>query len=285
MIAVDWGTSSFRAYRLDAQGDVLDRREAAQGILSVAPGGFAAVLEQQLAGWNDAPIVMSGMVGSRQGWMEVPYAQCPASLDSLAASLKKVPWKRDAWIVPGVSSIDENGIPDVMRGEETQLLGAAARLPDAALVCLPGTHSKWARMEDGRIAAFKTHMTGEVFAVLRQHSLLGRMMEEGPPEETAFAEGVARSGEDGGLLHHLFGVRTRGLFGELSGKTAPSYLSGLLLGHELRHAGASRFYLLGSPDLCALYARAAALLGMETSNLDPLAATRALFQLGRKIGV
>jgi 2-dehydro-3-deoxygalactonokinase len=285
VIAVDWGTSSLRAYRLDGQGRILEQREAPKGILSVAAGQFPRVLAEQIAGWNDPLILMSGMVGSRQGWTEVPYVQCPAGPENFAAHLKKVEGAAGAvWIVPGLSCVDSSGVPDVMRGEETQLLGVLDDLPANAVVCLPGTHSKWVQVHDRTIESFSTYMTGELFAVLRQHSLLGRMMEEGPADEASFAAGVARSGEEGGLLHHLFGVRTLGLFGELSPKASPSYLSGLLIGHELRCAGGDEFHLLGSAGLAAAYQQGAALLGITCRMLDAQAAARGLFTLGKEIG-
>src|SRR5688572_17289459 len=277
MIAIDWGTSSFRAYRLDAQGSILESRASNQGILNVAPGQFPAILEQQIHGWQEAPIVMSGMVGSRQGWVEVPYVQCPAGFDEIAAKLVKVDWaNRAGWIVPGVACSDSAGVPDVMRGEETQILGGGVD----GTICLPGTHSKWVQVRKARIERFSTAMTGEVYAVLKQHSILGRMMEEGKPDAGAFAEGVRRSGEAGGLLHHLFGVRTRGLMGELDGAASASYLSGILIGHELRSRNAKPFNLLGAPELAALYQQAAAALGIETRALDPDSAVRSLHRLG-----
>jgi 2-dehydro-3-deoxygalactonokinase len=287
MIAVDWGTSSFRAYRLDSQGGIIEKREAPKGILSVEAGEFAQVLESEVGDWiaaGEAPVVMSGMVGSRQGWAEAPYVQCPAGLEELASSLKVVEWGRwRAWIVPGVTCRDEAGVRDVMRGEEVQILGALAEVEDSRfLVCLPGTHSKWVRVEDSKIAGFSTHMTGEVFAVLKSHSLLGRMMQEATAGDAdAFADGVKRSGDAGGLLHHIFGVRTRGLFGELAVAASSSYLSGILIGHELRNAGASKVYFLGNAQLTDLYVRAATSLSIETRTLDPNSATSALFKTGQ----
>ena len=288
VIAIDWGTSGFRAYRLDAQGTILDSRTAAKGILLVPGGRFPEVLEEQVGDWiaqGEAPLVMSGMVGSRQGWIEAPYVQCPAGFAEIAAAMREVRWQagkeqRRGWIVPGLSCRDGSGVHDVMRGEEVQLLGASEELPAAALVCLPGTHSKWVVMEKVRIIRFSTYMTGEVYAVLKQHSILGRMMEEGEVDFHAFTQGVARSGEPGGLLHHLFGVRTRGLTGELGPAASASYLSGILIGHELRSAGAKQVHILGAPQLAALYARAAGLLGIDARTLDPDAAVRALFRLG-----
>jgi len=272
MIGVDWGTTSFRAYRLAADGKVLEARSAPRGILSMEKQDFSAVLKEQIAGWPDDLVLMCGMVGSRQGWKEVPYVNCPAGPSEIAAQMESV--RPGVWIVPGLSCIDASGVPDVMRGEETQLIGVADSLPAEALVCLPGTHSKWARVRSGTIEGFSTFFTGELYAVLRDHSLLGRMMENGPPDAAAFSEGIARSGEDGGLLHHLFGVRTRGLFGELRGQAAPSYLSGLLIGHELRASARDRIHLVGAPELVALYAQGAELLGIEATALDPQAAAR-----------
>lgn len=277
MIAIDWGTSSFRAYRLDAGGNIAETRAAAMGILNVPAGQFSRILEQHIVGWIETPIVMSGMVGSRQGWVEAPYVKCPAGFDEVAEGLQQVRWgDRSAWIVPGVSCRDAAGVPDVMRGEETQILGAGAD----GLICLPGTHSKWVEVRAARIEKFATYMTGEVYAVLKQHSILGRMLEEGKADARAFADGVKRSGEPGGLLHHLFGVRTRGLMGELKPAGSASYLSGIVIGHELRAQGTKSFSLLGAAELTALYQQAANVLGMQTEVLDPNAAVRALARLG-----
>jgi len=274
VIAVDWGTSSLRCYRLDAQGKIIESRASDRGILNVGPGEFSEVLQRQVQGWDETPIVMSGMVGSRQGWKEAPYVPCPAGFDEIAAKLLEV--RPGAWIVPGVSCRDPAGVPDVMRGEETQILGCGAE----GLICLPGTHSKWAEVKNGRIERFSTFMTGEAYAVLKQHSILGRMMEEGKADPSAFAQGVKRSGDEGGVLHHLFGVRTRGLMGELAAGAAASYLSGILIGHELRAQGAGEFSVLAAAQLAALYQQAAALLGMSARLLDPDAGVRALARLG-----
>ena len=286
MIAIDWGTSSLRAYRLDVAGTIMQTRSAAAGILSVANGDFAAVLEQHAGDWIDAgenQIVMSGMVGSRQGWLEVPYAPCPAGLEEIAAGMRQVPWHRAAvWIAPGVTCRDEAGVPDVMRGEETQILGCLEQLgAGRQTLCLPGTHSKWVTLENGRIVRFATYMTGEAFALFKGHSILGRMMQEGAPDRAAFAEGVRRSADAGGWLHHLFGVRSRGLFGELAGAAAASYLSGLLIGHEIRAArhDARLVHLLCTPQLAEIYGQALGAMDIESSTLDANAVTRGLFRL------
>ena len=280
MIAIDWGTTSFRAYRLDRAGAVVDSRVADKGILKVPPGQFPQTLDELIIGWDDAPIVMSGMVGSRQGWVEAPYAPCPAGFGEIAAALKEVRWKnRRAWIVPGVSCRDAAGVPDVMRGEETQILGCGVD----GTICLPGTHSKWVEVRGGRIERFWTAMTGEAYAVLKQHSILGRMMEEGAADPEAFAQGVRRSGDEGGLLHHLFGVRTRGLMNELAPAASAPYLSGILIGHELRAQAAQSFSLLGTAELAALYREAAEVLGLRAKILPSDAAVRCLFRLGREL--
>lgn len=291
MLAVDWGTSSLRCYRLDGAGRILEQRSSAKGILAVEGGRFAQALESEAGDWiaaGEAPIVMSGMIGSRQGWLEAPYAECPAGLAEIAGALEEVRWKTHrAWIAPGLTCRDESGVRDVMRGEETQILGVIDELGAGEhRICLPGTHSKWALVRDGRIERFATHMTGEVFAVLKAHSILGRMMSGERSDEAAFLEGVARAGTPGGLLHHLFGVRARGLFGEIGDESSASYLSGILIGHELRSAvrEASRLYLLCAPQLAALYRTAARTIGAEALALDPDAVVKGLFKLARMKG-
>ena len=284
MIGVDWGTSSLRAYRLAAGGAVLERREAARGILHVESGCFPDALRDAVGDWiaaGERRVLLSGMVGSRQGWREAPYVPCPAGLAELAAGLVQVPFDgAEVFLTPGVSAIDGSGTPEVMRGEETQVLGASA---SAGLVCLPGSHSKWARVAEGRILGYATYLTGEAFAALRGHTILGRLMRDGDPDPAAFERGVARSGEPDGLLHHLFGVRTLGLFGQLADEDAASYLSGLLIGHEVRAAlppGAA-VHLIGAAPLCALYARAIGACGGQSSIDEGEAAVRGLAALGK----
>jgi 2-dehydro-3-deoxygalactonokinase len=295
MIAVDWGTSSFRAYRLAPDGAVTERRAAPLGILNVEGGRFAEALESQVGDWLEAdagPIVMSGMIGSRQGWKEAAYVECPAGGRQIAANLQRVIWGtgRTAWIAPGVCSRDAGGVPDVMRGEETQILGVLDQLPAAAMLCLPGTHSKWVEVSDGHIQSFTTHMTGELFAVLRAHSILGRMMTEAPTDLGWFDAGVRRAEEAGGLLHHLFGVRARGLFGELPDAAAASHLSGILIGHELlaletgqAPESAAPVYLLGAHALEAAYRRALEHFGRRAVSLDADAAVRGLWRLAQHL--
>ena len=180
-IGIDWGTTSFRAYLADADGRALETLDDGAGALALEPGEHANYLGRRLAAWPRLPVIACGMVGAKQGWREAPYVSCPAGLSDIAAAMAAVPFAGgEVRIAPGLSAADRAGAPDVMRGEETQLLGAlAAGLGDGAYV-LPGTHSKWARIGGGRILGFETFMTGEVFAVLKDHSVLGRMMT--PPD-------------------------------------------------------------------------------------------------------
>jgi 2-dehydro-3-deoxygalactonokinase len=254
--------------------------------MAISGGDFAAALDEITRDWHDAAdreIVMSGMIGSRQGWVEVPYAACPAGLDEIAAGMRKVAWERgEVWIAPGLTCRDDAGVPDVIRGEETQILGIVDQLGAGRhTICLPGTHSKWVEFENGKIMHFSTHMTGEAFAVFKAHSILGRMMKDGVTDRNAFADGVRRSADAGGMLHHLFGVRSRGLFGELQETASASYLSGLLIGHEIHAAGINgqTVHLLCTPQLADVYRQALDVLGMESSTLDSNAVTKGLFAL------
>ncbi len=288
MIAIDWGTTSFRAYRIDAAGIVVEKREALLGILAVKEHRFAEALESQVSDWLDAgetKIVMSGMVGSRQGWKEQAYVRCPAGPEELAKELGEVSWGmhgRRAWIVPGLITRDPQGVHDVMRGEETQIIGILDDLgPGTHTLCLPGTHSKWVRVESGRIVSFTTHMTGEMFAVLRDHSILGRTMENAGDIPAVFDAGIARAREPGGLLHHLFGVRADSLAGKLTPEAAHEFLSGLLIGHEIAAAAPSHgiVHILGAQSLAARYERALSSIGCSAKLMDPDAAVRGLFRL------
>jgi len=296
MIAVDWGTSSFRAYRLDTDGHVLEQRHATAGLLTCG-GRFEAVLAQHLEGWNDRVVVMAGMIGSRNGWHEVPYVESPAGAIEIAAGMRAfeagaLPGRR-LFIAPGLCHRPDAGQPEVMRGEETQIVGLADVLAGDAphVVCLPGTHSKWVTVERGRVVAWRTAMTGEVYALLRKHSLLAALMpadaQQDADDEAAFARGLAASEGDGGLTHHLFGVRTRGLFGSLSPEQAPAFLSGLLIGHELRGLRpphASAVHLVGSSGLVHRYQRALSARGVSTRCHDETLAARGMFHLARAAG-
>ncbi|MBL6458496.1 2-dehydro-3-deoxygalactonokinase [Belnapia sp. T6] len=287
MIGIDWGTSAFRAYRLAPGGAILDRRESEGGILSVPKGGFPAALSAAIGPWlaeGESLVLLCGMVGSRQGWVEVPYLPCPAGPAEIAAALTPLPFEgARCLLVPGLTTRDAAGVPDVMRGEETKLIGLLAELGEAeALACLPGTHAKWARLGGGKVTGFATQMTGEVRAVLLDHSILGRLAQpDAPMDEAAFLRGVGRARQGGGLLHHLFGTRGLGLMGELSEAATASYLSGLLIGHEVAAALAEGMppgpvHLAGSATLTRAYALAFGAFGLEHRLHDPDLALRGL---------
>ncbi len=257
LLAVDWGTSSLRGALLAADGAVMEERAFARGILTVPPGGFAAVFNECFGDWRAANpgllCLMAGMVGSRQGWQEAAYCACPAGFTDIAGQL--------SWIAPGPESnagriaivpglcCEREGLsgdaalatlPDVMRGEETQVFGALQALQlqgaqDLVLV-LPGTHSKWVRVARGCITSFTTFMTGECYALMRQHSILARTLptHESPFIEAAFVQGVQIALRGTSLLQTAFSMRTLALFERLSPDALESYLSGLVIGEELR---------------------------------------------------
>ncbi|HEY0660910.1 MAG TPA: 2-dehydro-3-deoxygalactonokinase [Lysobacter sp.] len=291
MIAVDWGSSSLRAYRLDEDGTILDQRRADLGALS-CDGRFADVLAHQIDGWDDTHVMMCGMVGGRGGWKEVPYVACPAGVREIAGAIVALDASttvlagRDLRIVPGMIDQDSQMMADVMRGEETQIVGLLDSLGAGThTICLPGTHSKWARVSDGTIRSIHTAMTGEAYALLRTHSVLAKLMSANDPsfDATAFDRGLQRSGETGGLLHHLFGVRTAGLLGRLSDTESPSYLSGLLIGHEIRAQTPhpQRVHLVGNERLLTIYARALEAFAIEVTRHPEDLAAFGLHRLAR----
>jgi 2-dehydro-3-deoxygalactonokinase len=238
LVGVDWGTTSLRVARLGGRGEALEERALPRGILTVPAGEFPSVLQSACGDWlagEDWLALVAGMAGSRQGWVEAPYCACPAGFAEIAAKLVWVVPGRVA-IVPGLSC-ERSGVPDVMRGEETQVFGALQLLGrDEARVVLPGTHSKWVHVRQGRIESFATFMTGEVYALLRQHSILARTMppEDGELDASAFLRGLDHAANSANLLHAAFSTRTLSLFERLTPEAAPSYLSGLMVGEELR---------------------------------------------------
>ena len=266
-VAVDWGTTNRRAYLIEDGALVRTERDGI-GIVAVPPGGFADAAAALRARFDGAPMLLAGMVGSNRGWIDAGYVPCPAGLDALADGL--VSPLDGVWIVPGVSTIAGTR-GDVMRGEEVQLLGAVAAglAPPDALLAQPGTHCKWARMAGGAIARFATAMTGELFALLRDHALIGAAMTGPVTVGEAFAAGVDRAGE-GDLTTALFGVRPASLLGLRDDADAASYVSGLLIGSDVRaHAEASdTVYLLADPELGALYAAALERVGARAVLID-----------------
>ena len=285
LIAVDWGTSSLRGARLDESGRVLEEKGAPLGILNVPNGDFAGVFEAQFADWMKpgTRCLISGMAGSRQGWAEAPYVTCPAGPDELARHLHWIERDRIA-LVPGLSDT-QGDVPDVMRGEEVQIFGAMrlAGLADGLFV-LPGTHSKWATVRGGKVMGFRTFMTGEVYGLFAQHSILARTLDANAPlDEAAFRRGVARAGDGEGLLHNAFGVRALGLFGRLSPAESASYLSGLLIGEELGQQALpsdGEVIVIGASALVARYALALGEKGAKVRSFGAEATWAGLRAIG-----
>jgi 2-dehydro-3-deoxygalactonokinase len=282
LLAIDWGTSSLRGALLDAAGQVLDERAFARGILSVAASEFPGVFESCFGDWMTPGTLclISGMAGSQQGWREAPYCTCPAGFDDIAVRLEWVDAGRIA-IVPGLC-IEQDGIPDVMRGEETQVFGALQLLGlNNARLVLPGTHSKWVSVSNRRVTEFTTWMTGEFYTLLRQHSILARTLPENDaaPDAAAFGQGAAQALRGRGLLHTAFSARTLSLFQRMSAQALPSYLSGLVIGEELKSQNLQRgdaVVLMGAPALTARYEQALAQLGVSVQRVDAGATWRGL---------
>ena len=270
-IAADWGTTNRRAYRLDGSGQCVDEFEDGKGILSVPPGGFEAAVAEIRARLGDKPLLLAGMVGSNRGWVEAPYVACPAGIDELARGIVW-PGEREA-IVPGVSLIGD-GRADVMRGEEVQLVGAvAAELIDrTALVCHPGTHNKWALVRDGRIETFQTVMTGELFNLLKGHSILSDLLGGKVEVGEAFCRGVREGFDNADVTAELFAVRARVVLGQAEAADAASYTSGLLIGTDVRiglsQPLAAEVVVMGRPELTALYAIAIREAKRDARELD-----------------
>lgn len=274
-IAVDWGTTNRRAYAVEGGGRLTDSFADDLGLMAVPKGGFEAAAAEIRARLGDRPMLLAGMVGSNRGWREAPYVPCPAGAADLAPAIAWIEPGRTG-IVPGVCQAGAAG-PDVMRGEEVQVLGAAAAglVPGDVLICHPGTHAKWIELAGGRIAAFRTMMTGELFSLLREHSILADQLQgEAAPGE-AFRAGVRETLGGRPLLSALFGVRANFLLKQGPADLA-SYASGLLIGADVRAglelAGGAPLALIGRPDLCALYAAALGESGREAPEIDGAAA-------------
>jgi 2-dehydro-3-deoxygalactonokinase len=269
-IAADWGTSNRRVFRIGGDGAVLDRREDDQGILSVSdfPASIAALRT------DTSPLLLAGMVGSNRGWIEAPYAKAPAGLAAIAAAtLNPLP---GVFLAPGVL-FDDPARPDIMRGEELQLIGALALgLMGDGLACLPGTHSKWVEVEDGEIARFRTIMTGDLFAALKHRSILSDILAQPLPEDpatdTAFIDGVDHALDNPDLGAELFSARARVVTGRMTPADAAARISGLLIGADVR-TGLGRLRadvvpLIGALPLCRRFAVALERAGRESVLID-----------------
>lgn len=298
--ALDWGTTRLRAWLIDGAGKVLAERRGDDGLITAREKGFANVLESHLTAMGapeELPVIICGMAGSRQGWLEAPYVSVPSPLGAILGGAARVPdQKRAIRIVPGLAQRLADA-PDVMRGEETQLAGAGLPARGRHLVCMPGTHSKWVLVEDGAVTGFGTWPTGELFSVLAAHSILRHSLGEHPSPVAADNPFFRRwceiaLGEDGDVTSRLFAIRAAGLLQDLKADDAAACLSGLLIGGEIasarrRHgAGATSVVLVASGALAVLYQAALGLAGLDLRTVDADEAVRAgLIEAARENGM
>jgi 2-dehydro-3-deoxygalactonokinase len=311
LIALDWGTSNLRASLLDGEGGVLETRAAAGGVMAVPERRFEAALIALAGDWIEThrvPLIASGMIGSRQGWREAPYLDCPADRFAAATRLTRVDLAGGKGgtggtggtvlhIAPGLRCETRPGHFDVMRGEETQLWGA--ELAAGSICILPGTHSKWAWLgEGGRIERFATYMTGELYALLTQHSILGRLMQFGPARPAAFETGVRLGlAEHAEATHAIFAARTAGLMGQQEAEALPDFLSGILIGIEIGSATRTRegtavpatlpaaVTVLGDEGLVQRYGTALRIAGITALPARDDATTRGQWHLAAAAGL
>lgn len=287
-LACDWGTTNLRAWVVDEQGRAGPERELpGLGVGKLQPGEAGRVFREQVRPAMNAeelPAMLCGMVGSTLGWRVAPYAPCPAGLAEVAGHMLEVERFPPVRIVPGVQGAGFTAAPDVMRGEETQILGwmelDESRRMGRHVICHPGTHAKWALVEDGRIVRFVTAMTGELFSVMIQHSVL--RTEARPDDEAAFDEGLEAAGDGGALSARLFSTRARVVAGGAQPGSSASYLSGLLIGAEIASLPTlldvrwdEAVALVGEPKLCRWYARALERRGVPHAFTDGDAAVLA----------
>lgn len=277
-VLADWGTTNLRGWRVDDQGVVVSRYQSDMGLLKSVDVGFAKVFDelvQSLGAQADTPALIAGMVGSSIGWHEVPYTPTPANAQAIAANALLIPDRANTWIIGGVNHQGDNG-PEVMRGEEVQALGILQQHPDARWLCLPGTHTKWVRLENGSIRAFTTYMTGELYRWVTRDSLIATQIQSDEFNADAFAKGQQLAQQHAALTSALFQLRTRFLAGELRDDQVASAASGLLIQHELSAATRSLdapVYLCGAERVAQPYTQALQHCGIESHVIDPEQAT------------
>ncbi|WP_117192361.1 2-dehydro-3-deoxygalactonokinase [Rhizobium terrae] len=294
-IILDWGTSSLRAMLVSEDGETTDTRETSSGgIQFVKDGAFEAALMEAVGAWFSAhgplPVLASGMITSRNGWIEVPYVDTPGGISELAAGTRKLTLGNGAVItfLPGMRNPAARPFPDVMRGEETQIVGFG--LDKNRTLVLPGTHSKWARIEAGRIAGFQTYATGEVFALLTKHSFIAKAQDPVPgaePNWSAFDRGAEFAASEGiaadAFLSAIFSARTGILDGKLKPEDILDYVSGLVIGSEFRQARATGWFkpgdaigIVGNNILNSRYGRIAPLFDLTVEAGPENAAKRGI---------
>ncbi len=274
IIAVDWGTTNRRAYRVEADGSVSDTVRDGSGVLAMAADDYVpalAILRERL---GDLPVIAAGMIGSTRGWREAAYVPAPADLGALASAALRID-DADVTIVPGVSWVDGTRA-DVMRGEEVQVLGAIAAdlAPSDAVFCQPGTHNKWIATRDARIVDVTTVMTGELFALLKAHGILAGMLDGPVADGAAFRDGIARGAGACDLGAALFEVRAAVLLDRRPPEDAAAFASGVLIGADVgaRDMAGNTVHLLADGTLAVLYTVAIETLGGRVEPVDAAAA-------------
>lgn len=302
LIALDWGTSNLRASLLDTDGNAIENRSAPGGVMAVVGGAFEQSLLALCGDWlakHDCALIASGMIGSRQGWKEAPYLDCPADITKASRELTVIPVKlgdgqhRLLHIAPGLRFQEKSGAFDVMRGEEIQIWGA--RLAPGSRCILPGTHSKWTWTgSDGEVLQFQTWMTGELFGLHTKHGILGRLMQQGQERMEDYRAGVKLGLVSAGKANHVvFAARTAGLMGQVAPEGLPDYLSGILIGLEVASAtaeddSASRnqaITLIGDDGLCERYGVALELAGLAWQRSPPDATTHGQWLIAKAAGL
>lgn len=286
MIGIDWGETSFQAFRM-TEGRIRDRKTAARGILNIQDGRFGDTLREEIGPWlaaGEHHVLLSGAIGALPGW-RAPDLPCPAGPARIAAALADVAFDwAEVRIVPALSCV-ESGAVETTR-QSPLIFGALDRIGGSGLACVPGRRTLWARLEAGRIAGFATHLTGEVFSAWRSAAVPGRMLRDGLPTDLArFDEGVALTARPGGLLNHLAQARSLAAAALVTDAAAASIVWGVLIGYEARTVLASRnsggmVYVIGHPDLTALHARAIEAAGGMAERLNGEAVANGLALIG-----
>lgn len=296
LIAIDWGSFNFRAYLLDAEGNILFSVDNPSGVRSIVDGQFREVLDAQIGDWlaqyPHLPVIAVGMIGSREGWREAPYVPTPAGPIDLAHAAVRCDdlLGRRFAILPGVSHTSQSSWPDIVRGESIQLLGALESIGTReGLFILPGAHCKWFKVKEGRIQAFRTYMTGELFEALKMHSIIGKLFPETPEITLAgFTQGLANAQfQHETLSHMIFSTRAKGLFGQIPEVDLPGHLSGLLIGDEIASGlewfGPGKITLIGSSKMTRLYRHALAGFGNSTAVAPLDVAALGLHLIGKEM--
>lgn len=293
LIALDWGTTSFRGYHIGADATVLEKVSAKAGIMQVGSSSFEDVLVKEIGHWlrefPQVPIVASGMITSKQGWVETPYLPCPATLADLARNLQPHEL-RDGRLINFVCGVcQEQPTPNIMRGEETQVAGLVSDEP--LTMILPGTHSKWIQCKEGAITGFSTFMTGELYAALTQHTILGRLMTDASDPQ-AFDRGVEDGfTTEGTILSKMFGARAMPLLDLMGADGVGDYLSGLLIGAEIKEGAGSAYSkehpprVSGEDALTARYMRAFELCNIVARHEHEDLAAAGLYRIAKEAGL